>query len=438
VTRSEDLSLLAVISRLRKGSISAVEALTLCLQRIERFDGDLQAWVTLDSEGALEQARARDMERSQGRIRGPLHGVPVGIKDNFMTRGLRTTVGSPIFENYVPDHDAVAVARLKEAGAVILGKAVTAQFAALDPGPTRNPWNRSHTPGGSSSGSAAAVAAGMCPVATGTQTAASIGRPAAFCGIVGLMPTAALISREGVFPSAWSLDHVGAFGRSVEDVSLMVSAMSGQALSSREIPEARDLKVGVVGEYFEEHTDPEAWQVHNQFIERLRGAPVQVTELTLPDVFAIALPALRTIMRSEIAAIHDQLHRKHAELYGPNLRGMVEAGQLISATEYLRARRLRRMYQNEVQVLLEDCDVVISPGARGEAPRGIESTGDPVASVPWTLADLPTLSLPIGLGRNALPVGIQLTAPRFGEERLVTIGKWFESFAEFRHDPDLA
>ena len=189
----DNFSLKAVSERIRGGQSSSVQTVSLFLDRIARAEGRIQAWTTVDSDGALGHAEVLDREAAEGRFRGPLHGVPVGIKDIFSTRGLRTTMGSTLFKNNVPDHDAAVVERLREAGAIILGKTVTTEFAALDPGPTRNPWNPEHTPGGSSSGSAAAVAAGMCPGATGSQTAGSIGRPAAFCGIVGLMPTASWI-----------------------------------------------------------------------------------------------------------------------------------------------------------------------------------------------------------------------------------------------------
>jgi aspartyl-tRNA(Asn)/glutamyl-tRNA(Gln) amidotransferase subunit A len=433
----DDLSLRAVSDRIREGHSSAVQAVSLFLDRIAEADSRIHAWTTVDAEGALEQAAVLDKELAQGRYRGPLHGVPIGIKDIFNTRGIRTTMGSPLFENHIPDHDAAVVGQLREAGAVILGKTVTTEFAALDPGPTRNPWNLEHTPGGSSSGSAAAVAARMCPGATGSQTAGSIGRPAAFCGIVGLMPTASLISREGVFPNSWSLDHVGAFGRTVDDVSIMTSAMSGQALENNPDIDAPDIRIGVVSEFFRENTEPEAWDHHEQLIERLKKAGPKVEILSLPDSFSKAIAALRTIMRVELGTAHSEMHAEHPDDYGANLRGLVESGLLISATQYLRARRLRIIYQKEMRQLFTACDVILSPGARGPAPRGLGSTGDPIISAPWTLADFPTLSIPTGLGPGHLPVGVQLSALPLNENRLIAIGKWFEQWVEFRELPEL-
>ncbi len=362
------LSLRAVSDRIRGRHASSVEIVSLFLDRIVRADSRIHAWTTVDSEGALTQAEAFDREAADGRYRGPLHGVPIGIKDIFNTRDLRTTMGSPLFANHIPEDDSAVVHRLREAGAVILGKTVTTEFAAFDPGPTRNPWNLDHTPGGSSSGSAAAVAARMCPAATGSQTAGSIGRPAAFCGIVGLMPTAARISRRGVFPCAWSLDHVGAFGRTVDDVSIMSSAMSAKPMAKPSDLDTLDIRIGVVREFFRDNTDPGAWDIHEELIGLLREAGPKVEELSLPGTFGKAIAALRTIMRVELAAVHRERHAEHPDAYGANLRGLVESGLLVSATDYLRAQRLRRLYQKEMQQLFTRCDAIISPGARGAAP----------------------------------------------------------------------
>ena len=222
----EDLSVIEAAAAIREGVLSPVEYVNSLFARIDRLDSRLQAWVTLDRNAVLAEAARCEAEAGNKQFRGSLHGIPVGIKDIFYTKNLRTTMGSVLFENFVPGYDARAVTRLKDAGAIILGKTVTTVFANLDPGPTRNPWNPAHTPGGSSSGSAAAVAARMCPAAIGSQTLGSVGRPAAFNGIVSLVPTRKRISLAGVFPLAWSLDHAGMFGRRVADVEVMLDAMS--------------------------------------------------------------------------------------------------------------------------------------------------------------------------------------------------------------------
>ena len=429
----EDLSLGEMANQIRACQLSPVETVQTLLDRIARLDPLVHAWTTIDSERALNQARRSEEEIREGKYRSPLHGVPIGVKDIFQTQGMRTTMGSSIFEDYIPDHDATVVTRLKEAGAVVLGKTVTTEFATFDPGPTRNPWNLEHTPGGSSSGSAAAVASGMCPGATGTQTAGSIGRPAAYCGISALMPTASRISRDGVFPASWSLDHVGAFGRRVDDVRIMIEVMCGEPLKVPTVPPT--FRVGVVRQFFEEKTEPAAWGHHETLIARLGDAEVPVRELSLPRSFPGALATLRTIMRTELAAAHEELHRQHADKYGPNIRGLIESGLLVSSAEYLRACRLRTIYQSEMARLFADCDVILSPGARGAAPHGIETTGDPILSAPWTLADFPTLSLPVALDKSGLPIGVQLSTAPFTEGPLFGIGRWFEQFVDFRETP---
>src|SRR6266446_3562247 len=213
----EDLSLVEAAAAIRAGELSPVQYVLSLFTRMSQVELRVQAWTTVDHENVLAEARKCETEAAKKQFRGPLHGVPVGIKDIFYTKDLRTTMGSQLFENFVPSYDAHAVKRLKAAGAIVLGKSVTTMFANLDPGPTRNPWNLAHTPGGSSSGSAAAVAAGMIPLALGTQTVGSVLRPAAYCGVVGIKPTHGLVPTEGVIPLAWSLDHVGCFARSVPD-----------------------------------------------------------------------------------------------------------------------------------------------------------------------------------------------------------------------------
>src|SRR5262245_13948658 len=214
----ESLTVLEAASSIREGKLSPLEYTQALLARIDEVEPHVHAWFTIDRETVLSEARKCEAEARDGRFRGPLHGIPIGIKDLFYTKNLRTTMGSPVFASFVPEQDARAVARLREAGAIILGKCVTTMFANLDPSPTRNPWNLDHTPGGSSSGSAAAVAARMCPGSVGSQTLGSVGRPASFNGVASLVPTQRRISLEHVFPLAWSLDHVGFFGRSVCDL----------------------------------------------------------------------------------------------------------------------------------------------------------------------------------------------------------------------------
>ena len=432
----ENLSVVELADRIRSREVSPVDVAQACLVRIERIDPAIKAWQKIDSATLMAAARRREGELDAAVDVGPLHGVPVGIKDIFNTGGLATTMGSPIFRDFVPDRDAEVVARLKRAGAVVIGKTVTTEFATFDPAETRNPWNVAHTPGGSSSGSAAAVAARMCPAAVGSQTVASIGRPAAFCGIVGLMPTATRTAGDGIFPVAWSLDHAGMFARWVDDVALMLDAMAETPIERPDL--GAGFSVGVVREFFEEQTSPEAWRLHTELVDRVSHAGIRTIELSLPGIFDRQAALLRTILRAEVAAIHQQLHGEHAERYGPKIRGLIETGKLISSTDYLGARRVRKRYQREMAALFGECDVLISPGARGAAPRGLDYTGDPIVSAPWTLADFPTLSLPLKLDSSGMPVGIQLTAPPRSEGLLLEIGRWFEDFIGFNHQPRIA
>ena len=307
----EDLSVVELAARIRSREVSPVDAAQACLVRIERIDPAIRAWQRIDSDALMAAARQREAELDTGVDVPPLHGVPVGIKDIFYTAGLATTMGSPIYRDFVPDRDADIVVRLKRAGVIVIGKTVTTEFAAFDPAETRNPWNLAHTPGGSSSGSAAAVAARMCPATVGSQTVASIGRPAAFCGIVGLMPIATRTAGEGSFPMAWSLDHTGVFARSVDDVAVMLAAMTETPIERPD--HVGGFSVGVVREFFEDKTSPEAWRLHTELIGRISDARVRTIELSLPDIFACQAAVVRTILRAEVAAVHHQLHDEHAE-----------------------------------------------------------------------------------------------------------------------------
>jgi len=393
--------------------------------RIDETESAVHAWVTVDRDAVLAEARKCEAEARSKRFRGPLHGIPIGIKDIFYTKGLRTTMGSPLFADFVPDHDARAVARLKEAGAVVLGKTVTTMFANLDPGPTRNPWNVAHTPGGSSSGSAAAVGARMCPAAIGSQTVGSVGRPAAFCGIASIMPTQQRISLRNVWPLAWSLDHVGMMARSVADLEIMLDVMSESPVEK--IEHSRTYRIGIIREFFYTHATNEARSFNDRLAQKLADAGFQVDEVSLPAIFDVANATVRTIIRSETSSIHEKLFPSNRESYAPKIRAMVETGLLVPAEDYLRARRVRRKYQREMMRLFEKFDALMTPAAPGTAPEGITTTGDPVMNGPWTLADFPTMTLPHAIAANGLPIGVQLSGPPLQEGLLLELGKAVES-----------
>ena len=296
---------------IRQRELSPVVLVESLLHRIDRLEPQVQAWVTIDRAGALATARQLEEEVQRGSTRGPLHGVPIGVKDIYYTAGLKTTGGSRIYADFVPSYDATAVARLKQAGAIILGKTVTTEFATADPGPTRNPWNLAHTPGGSSSGSAAGVAARMIPAALGSQTGGSIQRPAAYCGVFGLKPTHGRVSAYGVFPVSWCLDHIGPLARSVADIALVLQVLAGHdprdpASSHAPVPDYvqavqradRPPRVGLVRQFFLERADPELRQHTEGVAHRLAQAGASVEEIRLPDSFRAVLSAHRVSCKS--------------------------------------------------------------------------------------------------------------------------------------------
>jgi aspartyl-tRNA(Asn)/glutamyl-tRNA(Gln) amidotransferase subunit A len=434
------LGVAEVAALIRRRDVSPVEVIEDCLKHIEVLEPRLQAWVTLDRPGALEAARRCEQALQRGETVAGLHGVPVGLKDIYYTAGMRTTAGSRIYADFVPAYDATSVVRLKEAGAVILGKTVTTEFATADPSPTYNPWNPEHTPGGSSSGSAVAVAARMLPAALGSQTGGSTLRPAAYNGIVGLKPTYGRISRYGVIPVSWCLDHVGILVRSVEDAAMVLQAIAGHdahdpgsvshptgAYVAAVRQAEHSPRIGVIRQFFEEHADSETRQHTGQIAEQLASAGAAVQEVTLPPSFATVLAAHRTIMRVEAAAFHADMFATQRQMYGPKLRQTIETGLVVPGVEYLRAQRLRRLFQEEVPQMFTDVDVLLTPATPAPAPRDLSTTGDPMFQSPWTYAGVPTIALPSGLSQSGLPLGIQLVAPALQEERLLQAARWCEA-----------
>ena len=422
--KPEALSLAQAARAIRDGSISPVEYVNALFALVDKVEPEIRAWVTIDREAVLAEARACETEARSKRFRGPLHGIPIGVKDIFYTKGLRTTMGSPLFRDCVPQDDSRAVARLKEAGAIVMGKTVTTMFANLDPGPTRNPVNVAHTPGGSSSGSAAAVGALMCPAALGSQTVGSVGRPAAFCGVASIMPTQQRISLRNIWPLAWSLDHVGMMARSVEDLEIMLGVMSESPIEKTK--RRKPYRIGVIRDFFYKHASEEARTLNDKLANKLAGSGFQVEEAPLPGIFEVANAVVRTIIRSETASVHEKLFPPNRDTYGPRIRAMVETGMLVPAEDYVRARRVRRKYQKEMTRLFEKFDILMTPAAPGTAP-GPQTTGDPVMNGPWTLADFPTMTLPHTRGANGLPIGVQLSGAPMQEGLLLAVGRAVES-----------
>ena len=424
---------------IRGGALSAVELMEALLARCAALEDSLKVWVTLDGDAALAAARARDKELAAEGARGALHGVPVGIKDIYYTRGVLTTCGSPIFAEFVPDYDATGVALLKRAGAIIMGKTVTTEFACGDPAPTVSPWNAAHTPGGSSSGSAVGAAVGMFPASLGSQTGGSIVRPSAYNGVVGLKPTFGRVSRQGVYPVAESLDTMGPITRGVADAALMLDALAGHDISDTDssrqpvadysraaMSSTKPPRIGLVTQFFMEQCDDETREHTENVVDLLRKAGAVVSEVSLPTNFDEVLLAQRTLMAVEGAQVHERNFALRPNDYSPNVRGVVEQGLATSALAYLKAKRLQRDFRRAAHAALHGYDTLLMPSTPAPAPPSRETTGDPKFQSPWTFGGFPEITLPSGLSASGMPLGIQLVAAHFDEVGLLAAAAWCE------------
>ena len=432
---------------IREKVLSPVDLIEALLERIERIDGRIQAWALVDRDGARRAARQAADEAARGAFRGPLHGVPFGAKDIFYSAGLRTEAGSKAMAGFVPDYDATSVARLKAAGAILLGKLQTTEFATTDPAPTRNPWSLVCTPGGSSSGSAAAVAARMIPLAFGTQTIGSNVRPASYCGLVGLKATFGRISTRGVIPLSYTQDHVGLMARSVEDIALGLSIAAGHdpddpSSSRAPVPDylaaltrRRAPRVGLLREFFERAASDVA-DITAQAVNRLARAGADIEEAKMPPTFRAVAAAAYVIARSETASAHAERFALKADLYRPGIRSSIEMGMLIPGDLYVRALRIRRQFRREMSLLLERYDVLLTPTTPTPAPEGM-ATGDPSFQVPWSISGLPSITVPCGLTTSGLPLGIQLVSGAYAEAPLLSAAAWCEDILGRASAPSL-
>jgi Asp-tRNA(Asn)/Glu-tRNA(Gln) amidotransferase A subunit family amidase len=416
----------------RDGSLTPSSLTESLLDRIEKIEPIIEAWVTVDKEAVMEQARVKDEEVKEG-LRSGIHGIPIGVKDIYYTRGIKTTMGSPIFKDYVPADDADMVTRVHEAGGITLGKTETTEFALHDPAPTRNPWNTGHTPGGSSSGSAAAVASGMCPVAFGSQTGGSVIRPASYCGIVGVKPTYDLLSRGNVFPLSWSLDHVGYMTRTVEDAYIMLQALTGEKrdYTAKEKPP----RIGVLSGYFKENADENVWAGFEKAMAKLWGEGVEAIDVQLPESFKLAQDVHRVVMSVETAAAHEDMFKTRRDEYRGYMQGFISSGLLVPATSYLRAQRLRGEIIKDMVGLIGQYDCVVCPSSVDTAPEGLEWTGSPAFNAPWSLTGLPSATVPSGLAENKMPLGLQLIGTPYSEWELLELAGWCERVLGFDSRP---
>ncbi|MFB3820342.1 MAG: amidase [Candidatus Methylomirabilales bacterium] len=427
---------------IREGAIGAEQLAQACLARIRATDGDVQAWTYLDPEHVLAQARAADEWRLGGRPTGPLHGLPVGVKDIIDTADMPTEHGSVLYAGRTPSRDATVVARLRAAGAVIMGKTVTTEFATYAPGKTRNPHNVEHTPGGSSSGSAAAVAAGMVPLALGTQTNGSVIRPAAFCGVYGFKPTHGLISRHGILRTSRTLDQPGVFARSVEDLALVAEQLAGyDEADSDTRPRARIPLCRVAAEEpplpplfafvktpHWDRAEPETREAFHELVTELGD---RVEELELFPSAREAWDWHRTIMEAEMALNLEREWEKGRDRLSESLRAQLARGRAVPALDYQRAlARIEPLHASFVELFEQRYDAILTPAAPGPAPKGLESTGDPVFCTLWTLCGMPAVSLPLLQAGSGLPMGVQLVGPRLGDARLLRTARWLTARLE--------
>ena len=420
---------------IRDGVVTAEQLMQACLARVREAEPEVQAWTFLDEQHALSQARARDQDRSEGRPIGPLHGVPVGVKDIIDTCDMPTEDGTVLHAGRTPSRDAAVVAALRAAGAVIMGKTVTTECATYSPGKTRNPHDPERTPGGSSSGSAAAVAAGMVPVALGSQTNGSTVRPASFCGVYGFKPTHGLVPRSGILKLSRTLDHVGLFARSLEDIALLAETLTGwdwddpdtrpratvpfREIAAREPPLPPLL--GFVKPPVWERAEPETQEAFAELADELKDS---IVTLELPPSTAEALDWHRTVMEAEMAANLEREYEKGRDQLSGSLREQLVRGREVRALDYQRALARIPLLNAAFEEIFERCDALVTPAAAGTAPKGLASTGDPSFCTLWTFLGMPAISLPLMQGENGLPLGVQLVGPRQGDARLLRTAQW--------------
>ena len=410
---------------------SAVDVTEAALARIAATDDALRAWVSIDAPGALAQARARDEDLSAGRPIGPLHGVPIGIKDIVDVAGLPTTAGAALFAHTQPSADARLVARLRAAGAVIVGKTVATPFAYKDPAATTNPWSVERTPGGSSSGSAAAVAARQVPAAIGTQTVGSILRPSAFCGVVGLKGAHGDVPLDGVLPLAPTLDHAGPITRSVADAALVEGVLRGRRIA---IPDL-DRPLLATSHVLFDQASPELQAHLETTLAHLLDAGAEIVEIELPSSFMALLEAGLAILEAEAAEVHAAWFRDHADEYGTQIGGLVRAGLARDPASVARAREVRAAFQSAIAPLLEGVDALLSPVAPGPAPLRSEGTGDFMLCAPWSFAGVPSVGIPTALDAAGLPLALQLVGASRAVERLLGAAAWCERVVAFDARP---
>ncbi len=440
--------------RIATRDLSPVELTQAYLDRIDRIDGKLNSFITVTAERALADAKAAETAIQQHGPKSPLHGIPMAHKDIAATKGIKTTSGSKVFEHHVPDANAMVIERLEAAGTVLLGKLNMHEFATLVPspyyGPTHNPWQDNTSPGGSSSGSGAAVAGGLCAGALGTDTGGSIRIPAAFCGIVGLKATHGRTSIQGVTPLAWSLDHIGPMTRTVKDAALMLQAIAGydpQDSVSQEAPvpdyvsplngEIAGMRLGIPTHFFPDATDPEVKQAFDDAVEVLASLGAHIETLQLPDLEG-SWDTAQAIINGEANAWHEPYLAAQPDDYGPQVRKFLERGISMSARDYVKALQAKAQLRRDVLATCASVDALLTPGALIPAPplgaRSVLIEGQDVkllravvsATSPFNLTGQPALTLPCGKSQSGLPLALQIVGKPFDEATVLRVGHAFE------------
>jgi len=402
------------------GKLSSEALVAECLERVRQREGEVRAWAYIDPDLALEQARQRDREPRRSR----LHGIPIGVKDVIDTCDMPTEYGSPIYRGHRPACDAACVAQVRELGGVILGKTVSTEFATRHPNKTRNPRNIEHTPGGSSSGSAAAVADGMVPIAFGTQTSSSIIRPAAFCGVIGYKPTFGLINRAGLKFLSESLDTIGTLTRTLPDAALIVEELSGMPATSFDEVSLLKPRIGFCRTPYWDQADAATQANLQSAVDRLTSASARVGEVALPDEFAALADTQIAVSSYEFFRALTHERTRFPELISPSLTARIAAGANVTRARYEAGRALAERGRKHIADVFRNYDVLVAPSAPGEAPRGLEGTGDPIFGLMWTFLGLPCLTLPHGVGPRGLPLGIQVVGRDGGDASLFVHAEW--------------
>lgn len=425
-----NLGLLQACERIQSKQLSTEEYLQQCADRADQMEPHLKAFTV---KASLEMLRDQSGP-------GPLMGIPVAVKDIIATKDFVTSNGSPIYAGFTPSEDAVIVQKIRNLGGVVFGKTVTTEFAWRNPGATTNPWNSAHTPGGSSSGSAAAVASGIVPLALGSQTAGSIIRPAAFCGIVGFKASFGAVPRKGVHPVSHSLDHIGFFTRSVADVRYAFNLLRNTEVNELDdivIPELiakpwaealdRHPHFALLKTPFDELLSQEQHEVITSAAKSLQRAGASVEELTLPQVYWDGIEALATLMACEAAVVHREHLELYPELLGEDIKQLIVKGRACSVTDYDKAKKLQLTLRTMIEEVFQRFDAILTAPATGEAPKGLGFTGNPIFCSLWTFIGTPAIALPVSKSRNGLPLGVQLIGNYQEDEKLLNMAAYAQA-----------